>query len=397
MHAKTKPATNHAAIAAARELLPLITRLREQTETDRRIAAPIVEALRDKRLCRMQVVESLQGLELPPPDELEVYEALSSADASVGWIVWNNALPCQLSRYLTSAAREELFGEPKWLFAISTRSTGRAAVEGNGGRGGYRLNGRWSLVSGCELAEWIGLMCIVEENGEPRMVQPGVPELRVVFVRRGHFHILDTWHVSGLRGTGSHDVVVTDKRVPRRLTLSLSDPCTIDAPIGRVPIISVAAAGYAAQCLGVAQTTLDTLVELTKTKPSIDTGPRLGDRPAVHAAITRQAAALEAARRYLRKRVTDIWDKARARATPNLEDIGAVWGAAHHAVDVARSTVDVMHAAGGTTSIYTDCPIERAHRDMHAMTRHIVAQPLWIEDAGRVALGMPPNHPLFAI
>ena len=50
-----------------------------------------------------------------------------------------------------------------------------------------------------------------------------------------------------------------------------------------------------------------------------------------------------------------------------------------------------------SSSLYTSCPLERAHRDMHVMRRHIVGQALWLEDAGRVRLGAAPMHPLYAV
>jgi alkylation response protein AidB-like acyl-CoA dehydrogenase len=393
MHAHATPTKAHDATAAARGLSPLILRLRHETEDNRRIAAPIVDGLVDSRLCRMALTRSLHGLELPVTEALDVYETLARAEASVAWIAWNNALPCFLGRYLDNSAREEMFDDPGWLYASSTRPTGRASVDGDD----YRIRGRWALVSGCELAEWIALLCIVEENSAPRMMAAGVPEMRFAFVRRHDCEIVDTWHASGLRGTGSHDVVVDDVRVPRRRTLTLDDPCTLDAPIGRVPIICTMAAGYAAQSLGVAQTALDTLVDLARTKVNADPGVKLGERPTVHAAIARHGAALAAARAHLHGRMAEVWDKACARATPGLDDIGEVWAAAHHAVATALSAVEAMHAAGGTSSLYRDCPLERAHRDMHAMSRHIIAQQFWLEDTGRVKLDIAPNHPLFAI
>jgi alkylation response protein AidB-like acyl-CoA dehydrogenase len=380
------------AITAAHELSTLITRLRNDTESSRRIAQPIVERLRDLRLCRMTVTRQLQGLELPPAEALEVYEALAGAEASVAWIVWNNSLPCIFGRFLESAARSELFADPRWLYANSTRPTGRAAIDGDG----YRVNGQWALVSGCELAEWIGLMCLVEENGELRMVEPGQPEMRVVFLRRSECEILDTWHSGGLRGTGSHDVVVKDKRVPRRLTFSPGDPSRLDAPIGRIPIVCTMAAGYGAQTLGIAQSSIDTLLGLTKTKVNSVPGPGLAERPAVLASIARQTAAVEAARLYLRSCLARLWDAVSSGAPPAMEDITAVWAAAHHAVDQGRTTVDTMYAAGGASSLYTSCPLERAHRDIHAMSRHMIAQAFWLEDAGRVKVGTSPTHPLYA-
>jgi hypothetical protein len=56
-----------------------------------------------------------------------------------------------------------------------------------------------------------------------------------------------------------------------------------------------------------------------------------------------------------------------------------------------------MHAAAGTSALYIDCPLERSIRDLHTMAQHIAAQPLWLEDSGRVLLGHAPTNPLFMI
>ncbi len=381
------------ALAAARELAPIIVRSRRQTEADRRLAEPIVERLRDTRLCRLALVEELGGLEIPTPETLDLFETLAYAEASVAWIVWNNAFTCFFGRYLDAAARGQIFSDPKWLYASSSRPTGKAAVDGDG----YRIDGRWSLVSGCELAEWILLLCVIEENGEPRMIAPKTPEMRFAFLRRGDYDILDTWHAGGLRGTGSHDVVVKNRRVPHARTVSPTDPSTLDSPHGRIPIICSMVAGYGAQTLGIGQSAVDTLVELTKTKISPDSGVGLRERPQVLEAITRHTAALDAARVYLHSCADKLWRTVASGAAATLDGISALWGAGHHAAEAGRAAVDAMYAAGGASSLYTDCPLERAHRDMHAMLRHIVVQPFWLEDAGRVRLGLAPTHPLYAV
>jgi indole-3-acetate monooxygenase len=380
------------ALTTARELRPLITRLRHETEGHRRIAQPIVDRLIETRLCRMALPTESHGLELEVSDALDVYEELAGAEASVAWVVWNNALPCLFARFLDPPARAEIFGEPRWLHASSTRPTGRAALE----RDGYRVSGRWALVSGCELAEWVMLMCLVEEGGAPRRTDSGEPELRLVCVRRSDFEVLDTWHVGGLRGTGSHDVVVADTHVPGRWTMVPGGPGKIDRPIGRVPIVCTMAAGYAAQALGIARACLDTAVALLKTKVTVDPGPGPRDRPAVQVSIARQAAALAAAREHLYSCVARLW-AASSEAPPTLEAITSAWGAAHHAAGVAKNLVDATYAAGGTSSLYVDCPLERARRDMDALLRHLIGQESWMEDAGRVALGMPPGNPLYAL
>jgi alkylation response protein AidB-like acyl-CoA dehydrogenase len=379
-------------LATARELLPLIRASRDETETQRRIAAPVVAALRASRLCRIALPAEHGGLALPPLAALSIYELLAGAEASVSWIVWNNQLPSFFARFLRPEARAEIFGDPGALYAGSTRPSGRAALEGEG----YRVNGRWSLVSGCELAEWFALRCVVEENGQPRMLQPNVPEVRMVWVRRGDLRILDTWHTGGLRGTGSHDVIVENLLVPRRHTLSPADGSTIPGTLGCVPIVCNMAAGYAAQLLGMGAAAVEALVELTARKPVVDPGPAIGERPAVLAAIAEQRVRLAAAHEHLHGCVARLW-RAAETGPAGAADIAAVFAAAHHAMAQGRGAVTAMHALAGASALYTSSPLERAHRDLHAMSAHIIAQPNYVEDTGRVQLGLKPLNPIYLL
>jgi len=56
-----------------------------------------------------------------------------------------------------------------------------------------------------------------------------------------------------------------------------------------------------------------------------------------------------------------------------------------------------MHALAGASALYTSSPLERAHRDLHAMAAHIIAQPNFVEDTGRVQLGLKPLNPLYLV
>lgn len=380
-------------VISAHSLQETILKHRLETEANRRVASPIVEALIDAGLNRLAISQKYRGLALPVVETLRVYESLARAEPSVGWVVWNNSLPCLFSRFLDEPARIELFENPIWLYANSTRPSGKAIVED----GGYRIHGRWSLVSGCELAEWMALMCIVEENGQVRFLQPEVPEMRLVFLHKDDIEILDTWYAGGLRGTGSHDVRVEGCHVRAEHTLSPVDPATLDEPIGRVPITSTLAAGFAAQMIGVAQAALDTVIELGRTKTSPDPTPDMRDRSTVQISVASLAPALNAARLYVHEALQKVWEKASAGESASLEDITEVWTASLHADQLAREVVDAAYAAGGTTSVYQSCPLERAHRDARVMLQHVISQPVWLEDAGRFMLGLQPTNPLYAI
>jgi alkylation response protein AidB-like acyl-CoA dehydrogenase len=381
------------ALEDARNMVSLIIEQRQETESGRRVAAPIVKKLIDTRLCRMAVLEDLGGLEMSPVDALPVIEILAGAEASVSWTVWNNTLVNYLSRFLLPDARAEIFADPTWLYANSTRPSGRASI----GNGGYTINGRWSLVSGCELAEWMPLACFVEEGGELKAGAAGAPEMRFAFLKKNDVEILDTWYVGGLRGSGSHDVVVKDVFVPAHYTFLPSDGSTIDHPLGCVPILAAMVAGLAAQTLGVAQAALDTVIDMGHTKITPGPMPDLRDRPRAQGQVSSASAGLSAARAYLHQSLAKTWDRAVAGNESNINEISVVWSAALHAMEISQNTVNAMFEAGGTSAMYTDNYLERAHRDISAMMRHVVAQPLYSEQSGRVLFGLEPNDPWYAI
>jgi alkylation response protein AidB-like acyl-CoA dehydrogenase len=262
--------------------------------------------------------------------------------------------------------------------------------------GGFRVSGRWALVSGCELADWIPVMCVVTEGTEPRMLASlGAPELRMAYIPKGSYRILDTWYVGGLRGTGSHDVVVKDVFVPSERAFSFMDPKLLDRPLYRMPLAATMSAGCAAMCLGIAQTAIDTLLELSLSKVQVDPGPGPRERPAVQAMVAASTAEVEAARLLLHDALGDLW--ATCNQGVGVTDIqrARMWGGALHAAKAAKAVVTAMYEAAGASALYVDCPLERAHRDLHAVTQHVVLAHRWLEDAGRVRLGLKPSNPLF--
>jgi len=378
-------------VTLAEDLIPLISKLRHTTENNRCIAEPIVQALRQSDLCRM-LLDTGTPSQYTPEEWLRVLETLAGAEASVSWLVWNNTLPCFWARFLDDAGRARVFGDSSRLFAGSTRPTGRAVIT----QGGFRLSGRWSLVSGCELADYVHLMSLVHEDGVPRMLALGQPDLRVLLVPKGRYAILDTWHVGGLRGSGSHDVVVDDVFVPIEDSVAPAPPVANNSPLAQLPIIPMMIAGIGAQFLGMARSALAVTIEILRNKVSVDPGMSIRERPSMLADIASYRAACAAAESHLHATMATTWDKVK-RQLPTVEDRAALYSAGLYAANVARAGVVAMHAAAGTTALYVDCPLERSIRDLQTMERHIAAQPVWLEDAGRVLVGLEPINPLFMV
>lgn len=385
-------ATLNDPLQAAQALRETIQAHRKETEETRRLAPQIVEGLIETGLCRLVVPASLGGYEAGPVPFVQTLEELAGAEASVAWIAWNNALPCFSTRHLSEAPRTELFSDARRLFANSTRPSGKAVVAD----GGFRVSGQWSLVSSCELADWIPVMGVITEDNAPRMLAPGVPETRMTYIPKGSYKILDTWYVGGLRGTGSHDIVVDDVFVPAEKTYSFLDPDQLDRPISRLPFAATMSAGCAAIRLGLAQTALNTLLDLASSKRQVDPTPGLRDQLIVRTLVATATAEIDAAQLLLHSALEDVWASCEQGTPVTPKQRARVWRSALHTAQRTKAVVTAVYEAAGTSALYVDCPIERIHRDIHAVTQHMILAPMWLEEAGRISLGLESANPIFS-
>ena len=67
---------------------------------------------------------------------------------------------------------------------------------------------------------------------------------------------------------------------------------------------------------------------------------------------------------------------------------------AANATRSAAAAVDIVFTAAGATANYRRSLLQRALRDIHAVSQHIGAAPLQYGSAGRMLLGLPPLNPL---
>src|SRR5688572_21497971 len=196
-------------LEVARTFRPRILAEREHIEAGRRLPADLTRELAGAGFFRIFLPAAYGGLDLTLMEGMAVFEELARADASVAWCVWNGNVNWTTPQLSAESARV-VFADPDVILANSTQPVGRAAVV----EGGYRLSGRWTLVSGCQLSTWLILLSVVHEDGELRRTPSGAPELRFMLLPTAACEIVDTWIAGGLRGTGSHDVLVQEVFVP---------------------------------------------------------------------------------------------------------------------------------------------------------------------------------------
>ena len=132
--------------------------------------------------------------------------------------MWNGNTHWTAAQLSPEVART-IYADPDVITANSTRASGLAEVV----PGGYRVNGRWSLVSGGELGIWMVLLSVIDEDGKPRVMPIGAPETRFMLLPFESCQIIDNWN-AGSRSTGSHDVLARDVFVPNSYGSGFFDP-----------------------------------------------------------------------------------------------------------------------------------------------------------------------------
>lgn len=365
-------------VAAARALHATLRSASAAIERERRLPAPIVEALVDTGVFRLCVPAELGGLEADVATLVGAIEAVAIADGAAGWCAMIGATSGVVSAYLPADAAQEIYGRNPRAITGGVFAPRGTAVPVDGG---YTVDGRWSFASGCQHCDWLMGGCIVRGD-------PAVPP-RMMIVPAREVQILDTWDTAGLRGTGSHDIVMTNRFVPASYSVSLvGDPARAGGPLYRFPVFGLLALGIAGVALGVARAAIDELVALAAEKRPSDGRRTLAERGVIQAEVARAEALVGAARAYLFEQIGLAWDGA-ARGEPiPIAQRTRLRLAATHATDSAARAVDLMYAAGGGTAIYAS-PLQRCFRDVHTATAHaMIAATTW-ELAGRLLLGLP--------
>lgn len=381
-------------LLTARDLRSEILALRGATDSDRRVPEGLATHLGQAGFGRLLLPAEQPGHQLDPLAWLDVLEEFADAEAAVAWLAWNSALPCLVARHLTAEGRADVFADPAAMYANSTRPSGRAVRTD----GGFMLSGRWSLVSGCELAAWMPLMALVwdPDSGRPEKTDAG-PALRLCFLPSDQIEIIDTWHSGGLRGSGSHDVTVSDRFVPDHFVADLAAPNTMrDQPLGRMPWAALLAAGHASISLGIVRAVDRTFREEIAGAGSVDTGTTdKRTHPGLQATYADGVELVHAARSHLRSVTGRLWAQATAERAMTPLDIADLFAAARHAGQAAKVAAVQLFELAGTAALYESSPIERAMRDLQTVNQHVIVSTVVAEQVGRVRLGLDPTMPFF--
>ena len=391
-------ATSHDLLAAARAILPEIRAAADSIDEARRLPDWLAERLAAAGFFHLLTGREHGGLAADPVTAAKVIETLSTASPSVGWVAMIIATASFWTvRVVPDEVRREIFADVGPGEIQPTVIAGTLVPHGRAVRveGGWRLTGQWPFGSGCHHADWLPTAAWLYDGHGPVTDESGAPQWRAFHLPASDCVILDTWHTSGLRGTGSTDytmenVFVADNYVKRH---SLLEPSMLPDrrygyPAFNVPMLSAVA-------LGAAQGAVDALTELFGGK--VD---RRNLRP-VATAFDKQAdlgiatATANSARAYLYDTTARAWELTMAGEELPRELRAGMRLACTHAVTASVQAVDRAHSAAGASSIHSASPLDRYFRDVHSVAAHAFVRQTTMADGGQLLLGQEPAFRVF--
>jgi acyl-CoA dehydrogenase len=228
--------------------------------------------------------------------------------------------------------------------------------------GGYLFSGRKVFCSQAPVADVVSTCAVLGEPGPGATVlHAGVP------LSAPGVSVVETWDTLGMRGTASHDLVFEDVFVPAEKIAGTRPYGELTGPlmVAAVHFAPLAGAAY----LGVAAGACDEAVRLAK--------------PGAVRQIGEMRSRLRVALWALLASVDEIGeDPAADEAT-----LETVMLAKRHAVDEARTVVDIALEVAGGSAFFRGSPIERAYRDVRGGPFHPLTPEATLELVGRRALG----------
>jgi len=356
----------------------------DEAERLRRLPAPTVGEFRQTDLIRLLLPARYGGIEASFPEVLEPVRRMAHGCASSAWTLGFYALHNWMLSLFDPRAQDEVFASGPVLAPAPLAPTGH----GSPAEGGVHLSGRWSWATGALDADWVIVGAIIEraDGIEPALLV--VPAEQV--------GVDDVWHTAGMRGTGSHDVVIADAFVPEHRIVAVADIYGGTAPGARAhaapayrwPLVPALALTAAMPVLGAAERVAELFAERLGGRVLAYSGVAQKDQPAAQIRLGEARVRL----RSVRALIADTADGIERRVAGGERVGRAVRAdarlAAAHTVRECRSIIADLLEASGASAHFLSNPLQRAKRDVDIAAGHVVFDyDVGRELAGALAIG----------
>lgn len=360
----------------------------DEIEQARRLPADVAKAMADAGIYRMGAPAAIGGLEAPPALSSQVIETLATGDASCGWVAFIAVTSATVLSAVPEAKAREVFATPETMITGVFAPTASAEKVA----GGFHVSGKWQWGSGSQNADWVLGGCMLKENGKPMLDRNGAPRSHMALMRPADIEFLDTWHVSGLCGTGSLHYQANDVFVPEEQMVGFIREGRLPVtPLYAFPNFTFLALGIGAVCMGIARAAITELVDLATEKRRVGAKDTIAEQQVSQITLAQAEANLRSARALYYQALEDAWQAAASGRKITVEQRRDLRLATTNAVMKSVSVVDEMYNLGAGSAVYKNSRLQRYFRDINVAKSHIMVSQNTLETAGRLYFGLDTN------
>lgn len=360
-------------------LLPELRSRRQEFTRLNQIAPDVIGRFKRIGVYRALVPNALGGLGWGPRAFCELVERIAEADGSSGWVASFGMGVTYLAALPPETLARVYADGPDVTFAGGIFPPQRAPKVA----GGFEVSGRWAWSSGSLGADVVGVG-IAPVDGETS----GLPRMAVMAAHQ--VRIERAWDVTGLVGTGSHDLVAEQVVVPEDWTFVRGSRSPRTESMFRYPTLAFAAQVLSVVGLGIARGAIEELRAMAAGRVSVTGAPRLADRPLVQMEIAKAEAQLRAARAFFYEAIDSAWDSLERGDEVSPEQTSLLRLSSTHAARTAAEVARAIQMQTGMTGVYNDCAISQQVRDVQVLTQHAFMGDITYQNAGAMLFGLPP-------
>lgn len=379
-------------IERARRMVPALKSRTAQADRELKVPDETIGELQEAGLLRALQPRAFGGYEVDPRTFFEIQMILAEGCMSTAWIYGVMGVhPWQLARYPVEAQRDVWGQDQSTLISSTYMPVAKVTpVEG-----GYRISGRWGFSSGSEHCQWCLLGGIIPVEGE----QPA--EHGTFLVPRSDYRIEKNWDVLGLRGTGSHDILVEDVFVPAH-RVQRTNNTSLEATPGRevnsnpiyaIPFAQVFTRAVSTSAIGALQGAINEF-RANAAAHIGKHGVKTAEDPVAQSTVAEATILVDSLKLVLERNYAHLMALAEAGEFPDVETRLMYRYQSSYVTNVCAEKASELLRCMAASGLYSTNPVARLFRDLHQARGHIANNFMaYGRSLGAVQLGLPNPDP----
>lgn len=376
----------------AREIARMAAERTQLIDQQRRLPDDLLTALKESGLFRVMQPSYWGGYEMDLGTFVRVATEIAKGDTSTGWVYCILGIHQFWIGYVDPELQHEIWGkDSNVLMADSFAPVGKVQPVS----GGYRLNGRWSFLSGLWCSDWVavGAMIAPEEGAKP--------EWTMCFLPKADYQLDDQWRVVGMQGTDSNTIVVENAFIPhhRVFWLERSQRTGVSPghklhtnPLYQLPFIPALGIALVPAAVGSARAALSHFQRWIEQRVPIYSTSGMSQQGMASAqiALAETTTTLDAVEGLMLRCADEIMALRGAQRIPDEKERARYYAWRSYMVRQSIRVVDRLFELSGGHALYLAHPLQRIWRDVHATGQHLALHfEFAMEGYGRTLVGLP--------